>query len=287
MRLIVKPETTTIAATLKAAATALSVVSDSPALDAEILLAHTLDASRMYLRTSLDSQLTATQAQNFSALLSRRLQREPIAYLTGHKEFWSLDLKVNAGTLIPRPETEILVETALQLFPEKNQSLRVADLGTGSGAIALALASERPLWDIHAVDNSESALLTARDNAQRLRLMRVAFCLGNWFTALPAGELDLVVSNPPYISEQEWPVYADDLIFEPQTALLSDDAGLSDIREICGQASLFIRPGGYLMLEHGYTQGLSVRELLTKAGCKHVRTVLDLSGQERVTVGQF
>src|SRR3990167_2087495 len=212
---------------------------------------------------------------------------EPIAYLTGHKEFWSLDLKVNAGTLIPRPETEILVETALQLFPEKNQSLRVADLGTGSGAIALALASERARWDIHAVDNSESALLTARDNAQRLRLMRVAFCLGNWFTALPAGELYLVVSNPPYISEQEWPVYADDLIFEPQTALLSDDAGLSDIREICGQASLFIRPGGYLMLEHGYTQGLSVRELLTKAGCKHVRTVLDLSGQERVTVGQF
>jgi release factor glutamine methyltransferase len=262
----------TIEESLKQANQILSAISATPVLDAEVLLAHVLGKSRSYLLAASRDELTSVAHNQFTALITRRLQREPVAYLTGEKEFWSLNFEVNPGTLIPRPETELLVEAVLELFPEKNQSLRVADLGTGSGAIALALASERPLWDIYAVDNSDIALGTARKNAQRFGLNSVSFCFGNWFTALPAGDLDLVVSNPPYISEQEWPSCADDLLFEPRTALL---------------AKQYIRHGGYLMVEHGCAQGFSVRKLFITAGCINVRTIVDLSGRERVTVGQF
>lgn len=277
----------TIEESIQQAHQTLTSVSATPKLDAEILLAHVLAKPRSYLFSAAREVLSDEMQQQFAGLIARRLQREPVAYLTGEREFWSLKLQVNPGTLIPRPETELLVETALALFPDKNQPLKAADLGTGSGAIALALASERPLWDIYAVDNSDIALETARENAQRLGLNRVSFWLGNWFTALPADGFDLVVSNPPYISEQEWPSCADDLSFEPRTALLSEENGLRDLQEICGQAKQFIRHGGYLMVEHGYAQGLSVRKLFITAGCNNVRTLADLSGRERVTVGQF
>lgn len=277
----------TINQLLQRAGSELSAISDSAFLDAEILLAHALCRPRSFLRAHASEEVAANQAQQFATLIARRLQREPVAYITGSKEFWSLDLHVNRSTLIPRPETELIIETVLELFPEKNQHIKAADLGTGSGAIAIALASERPNWEIFAVDNSDIALQTASDNAQRLGFKRISFCLGSWFTALPAGLLDLVVSNPPYVSEDEWPGYAENLSFEPRTALLSEENGLRDVREICENASRFIRPGGYIILEHGFQQGLPVRELLISAGCCQVRTVPDLSGRERVTVGQL
>lgn len=277
----------TINQILKNAGSELSAISDSAFLDAEILLAHVLSCQRSYLRSHATEELASNYEQQFAALIARRLQREPVAYITGRKEFWSLELHVNPGTLIPRPETELIIETVLELFPEKNQIIRAADLGTGSGAIALALASERPNWDIFAVDNSDLALQTASDNAQRLGLKHISFCLGSWFTALPADPFDLVVSNPPYLSEDEWPEYEANLMFEPRTALLSDENGLRDVREICENASRFIRPGGYIILEHGFQQGLPVRELFISAGCAQVRTIPDLSGRERVTVGQL
>lgn len=277
----------TINQLLKNAGSELAAVSDSAFLDAEILLAHVLSCERSYLRAHAAEELAESQAQQFAALIARRLQREPVAYITGHKEFWSLDLRVNRGTLIPRPETELIIETVLELFPEKDQHIRAADLGTGSGAIALALASERPNWEIFAIDNSDIALQTASDNAQRLGFKHISFCLGSWFTALPSEQLDLVVSNPPYLSEGEWPIYAADLAFEPRTALLSPEDGLRDVREICESASRYIRPGGYIILEHGFQQGLPVRELLISAGCCQVRTIPDLSGRERVTVGRL
>jgi release factor glutamine methyltransferase len=269
------------------AVSVLSAASDTPQLDAEILLAYVLQQPRSYLRGRPDRELTNEQSLRYTALLARRMQREPVAYLIGRKEFWSLDLEVSAETLIPRPDTEILIEAALQYFPEKNQHITVADLGTGSGAIALALQSERPNWEIHAVDSSAAALIVARNNAQRLGLMRVSFYVGNWFTALPARKLDLVVSNPPYLSEKEWPSYSADLAYEPRAAFVSGNDGLDAIREICTLVRGYIRTGGYLMIEHGFTQGSAVRELFVTAGCGQVTTVKDLSGQERVTIGRF
>src|SRR3990167_261068 len=196
---------------LQDAAVLLSSLSDTALLDADILLAHVLSCPRSYLRARSTDNLTAGQIQDFKALMHRRQEGEPVAYLIGHKEFWSLDLCVNSSTLIPRPETELLVEMALQLFPDISQHLKVADLGTGSGAIALALASERKAWEIYAVDNSETALRAAADNAHRLQINNISFYCGDWFTALPVRGFDLVVSNPPYLSEHEWPVYAADL----------------------------------------------------------------------------
>ena len=265
----------------------LASVSQTPQLDAEILLAHVLNQQRTYLRAHLDESLTPDQAHKLYSLLQRRLQREPIAYLVGHKEFWSLDLEVNQDTLVPRPETELMVEMALELFPDKAGRLHVADLGTGSGAIALALASERPLWEIDAVDISENALSVARNNAQRLGLGRVSFYLGSWFTALPAGLFDMVLANPPYLSEDEWPAYAVSLACEPRTALVSGLDGLDAIRIIIDGAREVIRPGGYLLIEHGMAQGANVRALLVASGCHGVRTLLDLAGLERVSIGQF
>jgi release factor glutamine methyltransferase len=272
---------------LKDTAVELAAVSDSPELDAEILLSHVLNRQRSYLRSHAADSLTETDLQALKTLVARRLKREPVAYLVGHKEFWSLDLDVNQHTLVPRPETELIVEAALALFPDTNQILRVVDLGTGSGAIALALQSERLRWAISAVDISESALTVARNNAQRLGLGRISFYLGNWFTALPAGTFDLVVTNPPYLSEVEWPVYADGLAAEPRSALVSGLDGLDAIRDILREAPRMIRPGGYILIEHGLAQGPAVCALLKLSGCVAVRTLLDLAGRERVSVGQY
>ena len=277
----------TIDEALQDAVAALASSSDSARLDAEILLAHVLNQQRSYLRTHADDTFSIADRQSYAALIARRQRGEPIAYLNGHKEFWSLDLHVNQHTLIPRPETELLIETVLTLFPDKAQCIKAADLGTGSGAIALALASERLHWEIFAVDMSDSALRTARDNAQRLRINNVSFYLGDWFTALPEREFDLVVSNPPYLSKEEWPAYADGLAFEPECALLSGEDGLDAIRQICQTAHQYIRPGGVLLVEHGFLQGQSVRDLFILAGCSGVQTIHDLSGQDRITIGRF
>lgn len=270
---------------LKTAADRLSVVSDTPMLDAEVLLAQAMNQARSYLRARLDLSMTNEQACLFESFLVRRVLGEPVAYITGHKEFWSLDFIVDQHTLIPRPDTEILVEAALSLFPDKQQKLKAADLGTGSGAIALALASERPHWQIDAVDCSQKALSIASNNAQRLGLMNVSFFTGNWFTALPLDGFDLVVSNPPYLAETEWPQYQAGLDYEPYQALVSGEDGLDGVREICHQAHHYVRAGGWLVLEHGHEQGLKVRDLMVRAGYESVKTLRDLAGRDRVTLG--
>lgn len=255
------------------------------ALEAEILLAFVLKQSRTYLLAHAERELTVLELRTFNELLARRLQREPIAYITGTKEFWSLPLFVTSDTLIPRPETELLIEKILTLYPHESP-IKMADLGTGSGAIALAIAHERPHWEIYATDISENALQIARKNAQHLKLQNISFCHGNWCTALPCENFDVIASNPPYIAETEWSDYAQGLEFEPMHALLSGRDGLDAIHEITFSAMAFLKVGGYLLFEHGYKQGKIVRDLLIQAGFKAVETLNDLNGQERVTLGK-
>lgn len=255
------------------------------ALDAEILLAHILHKPRSYLHAWPEHTLTDEQAKQFAEYVKRRSNREPVAYITGRQEFWSLELSVNSDTLIPRPETELLVETTLKLAGDSNPRMKVADLGTGSGAIALALAHERPTWQIYATDSSEHALQIARKNAQQLAINNISFQFGNWCSALCEEDMDIIVSNPPYIAETEWERYASGLEFEPRQALVSGMDGLEAIRTIIQSASRYLKPSGYLLIEHGYRQGNAVRELFAAAGCSGIYSINDLAGRERVTSG--
>ncbi|EKD71783.1 MAG: hypothetical protein ACD_46C00100G0004 [uncultured bacterium] len=263
----------------------LSTVSATPLLDAEILLAHTLNQPRSFLHAHIDEMIAEENIHLFVNYLERRHQREPIAYIVGQREFWSLPLDVSPDVLIPRADTELLVETVLQLFPHRN--LNLADLGTGSGAIALAFASECPAWKIVATDISKNALQIAKKNAQQLLLHHVSFYQGSWCDALPTEKFDVIVSNPPYIAETEWESYADDLLFEPRLALVADRNGLAAIDEICETAPTYLKSGGFLLIEHGFLQGESVREIFKKAGFNNVYTLKDLAGHERVSVGQY
>lgn len=271
----------TIASNVQQAAEQLRGVSDTPLLDAEVLLANVLQVSRSYLFAFPERQLTAHEIQEFEKQIAERQQKVPIAYITGHREFWSLDLLVTPDTLIPRPETELLVELALQNAPREQQV--VADLGTGSGAIALALASERPVWEIHATDNSEPALAIAKQNAARLKIANIIFHHGNWTAALPNKLFDLVVSNPPYIVAGD--PNLNSLQHEPKSALLANDHGLADIVQISQQVQDCLRRGGRLLLEHGFQQGAEVRRILADLGYGDIKTYRDLAGLERVTVG--
>lgn len=266
----------------------LASVTDEPMLEAEVLLAHVLDKPRSYLYSSPERVISAEAAERFATFLQRRCQNEPIPYITGTKEFWSLELSVTSDTLIPRPETELLVETVLTLFPGKEDVIKLADLGTGSGAIALALASERSKWQISATDVSESALQIASKNAQRLGLSGVSFYLGSWCTALPLYvDYDVVVSNPPYVAESEWKTYADGLAFEPRNALVSGEDGLTAIREISETAKQYLKHDGYLVVEHGFLQGSAVRDIFAVRGYSGIYSVRDLSGRERITIGKL
>lgn len=263
----------------------LQPVSDSGALDAEILLAHALQKPRSYLHAWPEKILAAAEAQCFGEYLRRRQNLEPIAYITGRREFWSMELEVTPDTLIPRPETEILVSAALDLFPDA-AGIRAADLGTGSGAIALALACERRSWQIYATDISQSALQIAGKNAQRLGLANVSFSAGNWLTALPDSSFHLIASNPPYVAESEWEAYAGGLCYEPRSALVSEENGLRHIREIIHGAAQHLLPGGYVLVEHGFLQGEAVRAIFNGAGYKAIHTLSDLAGNERVSIGR-
>lgn len=253
------------------------------ALDAEVLLAFTLQRPRSYLHAWPEYELTLEQTQHFAESLARRCQREPLAYIIGKREFWSLELEVNCDTLIPRPETELLVETALKLHG--HHCIKVADLGTGSGAIALALAHERPAWQIFATDISESALQIANKNAQNLMLKTISFYQGDWAAALPQDKLDMIISNPPYIGQAEWTAYAEGLEFEPRQALVSGQQGLDAITAIIKTSRAYLRPQGYLLIEHGHKQGEAVRELLTLNAYAEINTLTDWAGKERVTLG--
>ena len=254
-------------------------------LEVELLLAHVLAVPRARLKSHPEEPVEPAAAERFLALLGRCAAGEPLAYLTGRREFWSLDLAVTPQVLIPRPETELLVERALALGPPG--AARIADLGTGSGAIALALARERPRWHILATDASASALAVARANAAALGLSAIEFLAGSWFEPLAAARFDLIVSNPPYVAADDPALSSRALAFEPALALTPPGGdALASLRVLARGAPAHLVPGGWLLLEHGATQGREVRAELVGAGLAHVRSHRDLAGHERMTEGQ-
>ena len=265
----------------------LACIADQPMLEAEILLAHALRRPRSYLHAFGETEISDIALNNFNLYLNRRFNREPIAYILGQQEFWSLGLQVSADTLIPRPETELLVESILMLEMPTG-AIRVADLGTGCGTIALALAHERLEWHLYATDISVEALKIAKRNAAHLKLDNILFFQGDWCHALPQGiKFDVIVSNPPYIAQDEWAQYASHLAHEPQSALIAGSDGLDAIRAILGLARYHLKPEGYLVVEHGFTQGQAVREIYAANGYQGIDSKRDLAGLERMTLGRL
>ncbi len=253
--------------------------------DSYWLLAHVLKKDQAWLRTWPEAPICQQDLANFKALIERRLKGEPVAYLTGRQGFWSLDLRVTPTTLVPRPETELLVEQALMLLPEENAA-QILDLGTGSGAIALALKKERPLSQVTATDVDPPSVQLAAENARNHGLDITFYC-GFWFEAIPRQLFDLIVSNPPYIVEGDEHLQGPGVQFEPLRALVSGRDGLDDIRKIIDQCPGYLNQNGWLLLEHGYDQANAVRQQLMRRGFQQVRTELDLAGHERVTMGQW
>ncbi|MDX1755905.1 MAG: peptide chain release factor N(5)-glutamine methyltransferase [Marinobacter sp.] len=263
---------------------AARIDSETSRLDAELLLSHVTGWSRTSFRTWPEREVPADPLARFQALLVRRVAGEPIAHLLGEQDFWSLTLAVTPDTLIPRPDTECLVEVALELpLPAE---ARVMDLGTGTGAIALALAKERPQWRVSACDAVPDAVALARHNAQRLGLP-VQVEASHWFDDLPAQRFDLIVSNPPYIAADDRHLAEGDVRFEPATALVSGADGLDDLRQIVTQAPDWLDEGGWLLVEHGYDQATAVQALFRQAGFWAVQSRQDYGGQDRLTLGQF
>jgi release factor glutamine methyltransferase len=256
------------------------------AREAELLLAHALDKPHDWLFAHGDARIDAREAERFDALLARREAGEPVAYLVGHRGFWTLDLMVTPDTLIPRPDTELLVELALARLPQ-DAAARVADLGTGSGAIALAIASERPRARVIATDRNEAALAVARHNAQAAGLLNVEFRTGDWLQPLAGERFHLIASNPPYIADGDAHLAQGDLRHEPAAALASGFDGLDDLRRIVRDAPTHLEDGGWLLLEHGHDQGDAVRALLAEAGFVEVETVQDLEERDRAGMGRL
>jgi release factor glutamine methyltransferase len=268
------------------AARQLAEVSDTPRLDAEVLLAEALERSRGYLHAWPEWTPERERAARFAAWLERRQTGEPVAYILGRREFWSLELEVTPDTLIPRPETELLVELALARLPA-DRSITVADLGTGSGAIALALAVERPQARIVATDHSPGALTVARCNTHRLAITNVEFREGDWCAPLAGERFDLIAANPPYVASTDPRWRQGELRFEPSDALVAGEDGLDALRAIIAQAPAYLRPGGWLLLEHGYDQGESVPVLLRQRGFSTVTDHRDASGLSRSSCGRW
>ena len=260
---------------------------DSPTarLDIELLLAAAIGKSRSYLHTWPERIVSSEAAATFATYLQRRSEGEPVAYILGQQGFWKLDLEVAPHTLLPRPDTELLVEVALELLPAT--PLQVLDLGTGSGAIALALASERGGWQVTAVDRVPEAVALAERNRQRLQLDNAKVLASHWFDALQGQRFALIVSNPPYIAEQDPHLAAGDVRFEPSSALVAGSDGLDDLRQIITQAPQHLLPGGWLLLEHGYDQAAAVRELLARHGFEQIQSRTDLGGHERISLGRL
>lgn len=271
-------------ALLRSAARRLTATSPSPRLDAELLLAHALGTGREGLYRLLRQPVPDAAAARFTALVEARARQQPVAYLTGEREFWSLRLIVTPDVLVPRPETELLVERALLHLPP-GMPARVLDLGTGSGAIALAIAQERPSAQVLGTDQSAAALSVARGNAAQLGIGNITWLESDWYSALTPGHFDLVISNPPYIADDEWPATDPEITFEPVTALRAGADGLDDLRVIIAGASNWLTPGGFLLVEHGHRQGPAVRKLFTQAGLVDVASEADLAGLERITEG--
>lgn len=267
----------------KAAAT-LTSISDSALLDAEVLLCLALDKPRSYLRAWPDKPLQPAQLTAFTALLEQRQQGTPIAYITGNREFWSREFQVGPEVLIPRPDTELLIELSLKLIP-LDQPCNIIDLGTGSGIIAITLAAERPQAHISATDFSQAALDIARRNADKHRISNIEFYRSDWFKGIPQHAFNLIISNPPYIAEDDPHLHQGDLRFEPQTALSAPEQGLADISIIATAARNYLAPNGHLLIEHGYNQQQPVQALFQALHYDQVKTYTDLSGQPRATYG--
>ncbi|EKC6207622.1 peptide chain release factor N(5)-glutamine methyltransferase [Cronobacter sakazakii] len=259
--------------------------SESPRRDAEILLAFVTGRTRTFILAFGETALTDDEHARLDALLARRAAGEPVAYLIGQREFWSLPLEVSPATLIPRPDTECLVEQALARLPAT--PCRILDLGTGTGAIALALASERPDCHVTALDVIPEAVALAKRNAQRLGIDNVTILQSHWFSALTDARFSLIVSNPPYIDGDDPHLSQGDVRFEPKSALVADNAGLADLETLVTEARRFLEDNGWLMLEHGWQQGEAVRELFTRAGYQAVETCRDYGGNERLTLGHY
>jgi release factor glutamine methyltransferase len=260
--------------------------SDTARLDVELLLARSLNKNRTYLFTWSDKLLTAEQENIFKELFIRRLEGEPIAYILGEQEFWDLTLKTAAHTLIPRADTETLIDWVLELADELPSKSNVIDLGTGTGAIALVLASEFPAWNVQGVDLIPQAVALAQQNAKLNNLQQVKFYQSSWFDNV-SGKFDLIVSNPPYIDPDDEHLDQGDVRFEPRTALIAKNKGLADLEFIAQQGRTFLDEGGWLLMEHGYDQQDAIQKILTQLGYQQVSTRLDLAGNPRISGGQF
>jgi len=272
-----------IAEALDDATRQLESVSDSPRLDAELLLARSLDVARSYLFAHPEEAMDTGAAKRFRDVVRKRIEGLPMAYITGEKEFWSMTLAVNPATLVPRPETETLVEQALMLIPRRAE-MHVLDLGTGSGAIALAIARERPFCRVMATDRSADALSVARLNARRLLIPNIEFLAGSWIEPVAGRQFDLVVSNPPYVAAEDPHLAA--LLHEPAEALAAGADGLDAIREIASTAMSVLKPGGELLIEHGADQADDVATILLGNGWIDIGTARDLSGNARVSAAR-
>ena len=258
---------------------------DNPRYDLELLLCELLDCQPAYLRTWPEKQLSAEQEVRLQQWIGRRVNGEPIAHLIGRQAFWTLDLLVTPDTLIPRQDTELLIERVLQL--PISDSAKVLDMGTGTGAIALALATERQHWQVLASDFKPSVVALAKKNAERHQLSNVEIFQSDWFTNITVKTFDLIVSNPPYIAPDDAHLCQGDLRFEASSALVAEDMGLADIRHIVSQAPNYLNDQGWLVLEHGYDQGASVQSLLVQYGFDLVECCQDLGGNDRVSLGQY
>lgn len=258
---------------------------ESPKRDAEILLGFVTGRSRTFIMAFGETSLTASELEQLEALLARREQGEPVAYLVGEREFWSLPLSVSPATLIPRPDTECLVEQALLRLPASPQ--KVLDLGTGTGAVALAIASERPDCQLTGVDLQPEAVKLAQHNAQKLAISNASFVQGSWFAPVAGQQFAVIVSNPPYIDAADPHLAEGDVRFEPASALVADNAGLADLQTLIEHAPQHLLPGGWLLLEHGWQQAQQVQQLFRQAGYHQVATVKDYGGNDRVSLGQW
>lgn len=272
----------TLEQAIAAGADLLALSSESAKLDAQVLLLHILQKPRSYLFTWPEHALSDEQQSQFNVFIQRRLKGEPVAHITGLREFWSLSLEVNATTLIPRPDTETLVEQALEIALPA--TAKVLDLGTGTGAIALALGSEMPNWQITAVDRVSDAVALATRNQQRLAINNVYVKQSNWFSELHGEKFNLIVTNPPYIESSDIHLNQGDVRFEPLSALVADDCGMSDIKQIITQSRDYLSSNGYLLIEHGFEQGEAVRHFFEKMAFVNIKTVKDLGNNDRVTL---
>jgi release factor glutamine methyltransferase len=275
----------TISSVLNTAALQLQKVTDTAMLEASLLLAYSLQVSQAYFLAHPQRCLTDSEQINFLQLVKRRAQGEPIAYITGRKEFWLHEFYVTPATLIPRPETELLVELALEKLAH-GEPKTIADLGTGSGAIAISLALSQPSWQVYATDIQASALEVAMLNAKKLRATNITFRLGEWCKALPALQFDAIVCNPPYIAAGDEHISEQVLQYEPYSALIAQEQGMQALQQVISQAKSYLKTGGYLMLEHGFQQAAAVAELMALAGYEKINLYRDLANLERVTIGQ-